>query len=144
LQAMGVFSIVSANEQPLLGLISVVAPVIVGGNTCVVLPSEENPMVSISFAEVINTSDVPHGVVNILTGKRKELISHFASHKDINAIIYCGNSNEEIKEIEKISVENLKRVKIYKRKNWDSQESQSPYFIEQSQEIKTIWHPTQV
>jgi hypothetical protein len=93
---------------------------------------------------VINTSDVPHGVVNILTGKRKELISHFASHKDVNAIIYCGDNNAEIKEIEKISVENLKRVKIYKRKNWDSQDSQSPYFIEKSQEIKTTWHPTQV
>ena len=144
LQAMGVFSVISANEHPLLGLISVVAPIIVGGNTCVVLSSEENPMVSISFAEVINTSDVPHGVVNILTGKRKELISHFASHKDVNAIIYCGDNNAEIKEIEKISVENLKRVKIYKRKNWDSQDSQSPYFIEKSQEIKTTWHPTQV
>ena len=63
---------------------------------------------------------------------------------NVNAIIYCGDSNEEIKEIEKISVENLKRVKIYKRKNWDIKDSQSPYFIEKSQEIKTIWHPTQV
>ncbi|MEC7646429.1 MAG: aldehyde dehydrogenase family protein [Bacteroidota bacterium] len=144
LQSMGVISVVAPNKYPLLGLISLVAPVITGGNTCVVLSSEESPMISISFAEVLNTSDVPAGVVNILTGKRKELIQHFASHKDVNSIIYCGNDNEEIKNIEKLSIENLKRVKIYQRKKWDTQDSQSPYFIEQFQEIKTIWHPTQV
>ena len=143
-QAMGVVSVIAPNEFPLLGLISIVAPVIVGGNSCVVLSSEENPMVSISFAEVLNTSDVPYGVVNILTGKREELISHFASHKDVNSIVYCGNNKEDIKSIEQLSVENLKRVKIYKRKNWDDQKSQSPYFIEKLQELKTIWHPTEV
>jgi len=142
-QAMGVVSVIAPNEFPLLGLVSIVAPIIVGGNTCIVLSSEKNPMVSISFAEVLNTSDVPYGVVNILTGERKELINHFASHKDVNAIIYCGDSIEEIKEIEKVSVENLKRVKIYKRKKWDDKISQSPYFIEKCQEIKTIWHPTE-
>ncbi|HIG32114.1 MAG TPA: aldehyde dehydrogenase family protein [Flavobacteriales bacterium] len=142
-QAMGVISVIAPNEFPLLGLVSIVAPVIVGGNSCIVLSSEENPMVSISFAEVLNTSDVPHGVVNILTGERKELVSYFASHKDVNSIIYCGDKNEEIKEIEKVSVENLKRVKIYKRKNWNDKTSQSPYFIEQCQEIKTTWHPTE-
>lgn len=142
-QAMGVVSIIAPNEFPLLGLVSIVAPIIVGGNTCIVLSSEINPMVSVSFAEVLNTSDVPHGVVNILTGERKELINHFASHKDVNAIIYCGDNNEEIKEIESVSVENLKRVKIYKRKKWDDKISQSPYFIEKCQEIKTTWHPTE-
>ena len=143
-QAMGVVSVITPNEFPLLGLISIVAPIIVGGNSCIVLSSEENPMVSISFAEVLNTSDVPQGIVNILTGERKELISHFASHKDVNAIIYYGDNNKEINDIEKLSVENLKRVKIYKRKNWDDKTSQSPYFIEQCQEIKTTWHPTEV
>ena len=144
LQPMGVISVIAPNDFPLLGLISVVAPLIVGGNSCVILSSEKNPMVSISFSEVINTSDVPHGVLNILTGKRKELISHFASHKDVNAIIYCGDSNEEIHEIEMLSVENLKRVKIYKRKDWERKNGQSPYFIEKFQEIKTIWHPTEI
>ncbi|MFT4685031.1 MAG: acyl-CoA reductase-like NAD-dependent aldehyde dehydrogenase [Flavobacteriales bacterium] len=142
-QAMGVVSIIAPNEFPLLGLVSIVAPIIVGGNTCIVLSSEKNPMVSISFAEVLNTSDVPHGVVNILTGESKELISHFASHKDVNAVIYCGDNNEEIMEIESVSVENLKRVQIYKRKKWDDKISQSPYFIEKCQEIKTTWHPTE-
>lgn len=144
LQAMGVVSVIAPNESPLLGLISVLAPVIVGGNTCVILPSEESPMASISFAEVINTSDVPHGVVNILTGRRKELSAHFASHNDVNAIIYCGDNNEEINEIERISVENLKRVNIYKRKAWNEEIDQSPYFIEKCQEIKTTWHPMEV
>jgi len=143
-QAMGVVSVIAPKKFSLLGLVSIVAPIIVGGNSCVVLSSQENPMVTISFAEVLNTSDVHHGVVNILTGKRKELISHFASHKDVNAIIYCGDNNKEINEIEKLSVENLKRVKIYKRTNWNDKMSQSPYFIEQCQEIKTTWHPTEV
>ena len=143
-QAVGVVSVIAPNEFPLLGLVSVIAPVIVGGNSCIVLSSEENPMISISFAEVLNTSDVPYGVVNVLTGKREELIPHFASHKDVNSIIYCGDNKEDIKSIEQLSVENLKRVKIYKRKNWDDKQSQSPYFIEKYQEIKTTWHPTQV
>jgi hypothetical protein len=82
--------------------------------------------------------------VNILTGDREELLSHFASHKDVNAIIYCGNNLKEIKVVEEMATENLKRVSIYRRKNWVEGNSQSPYFIEKCQEIKTIWHPTEV
>lgn len=144
LEPMGVVSVISSNESALLGLVSIIAPAIVGGNTCVLLSSEKNPMVSISFAEVLNTSDVPHGVVNILTGKRKELINHFASHKDVNAISYCGGNDQEIQEIEKLSVENLKRVMLDKQTNWNNKNSQSPYFIERFQETKTIWHPNEV
>ena len=144
LQAMGIVSVICPNKQGLLGLISTIAPIIVGGNSCVVLSSEENPMVSISFAEVLNTSDVPHGVVNILTGRREELIKYFASHKDINAIFYCGDNKKEVEDIEKLSVDNLKRVKLDKRKNWNSAGGQSPYFIQKYQEIKTIWHPKKV
>lgn len=144
LEPMGVVSVISSNESALLGLISTIAPVIVGGNTCVLLSSEINPMVSISFAEVLNTSDVPHGVVNILTGKRKELINHFASHMDVNAVYYCGENEIEIQDIEKVSVENLKRVTIDKRTNWNNENGQSPYFIENFQETKTIWHPNEV
>jgi acyl-CoA reductase-like NAD-dependent aldehyde dehydrogenase len=144
LQAIGVVSIIAPSTQPLLGLVSVIAPVIVGGNTCIVLSSEYNPMASISFAEVINNSDVPAGVINILTGTRKELIPHFASHKDVNAIIYCGCINKEIEEIEKLSVDNLKRVTIEKREKWDKENCQSPYLIEKFQETKTIWHPIKV
>ncbi len=109
-----------------------------------VLASEKNPMVSISFAEVLNISDVPSGIVNILTGKREELLDHFASHMDVNAMVYCGDNQIQIKNIENMSTENLKRTTIYKRNNWGSKNSQSPYFIEKLQEVKTTWHPTEV
>ena len=144
LEPTGVVSIIAPNENPLLGLISLLAPTIVGGNTCVILAPCTNPLVAISLAEVLNTSDVPAGVVNILTGDREELLSHFASHKDVNAIIYCGDNLKEIKTVEEMATENLKRVNIYRRKNWGQGNSQSPYFIEKCQEIKTIWHPTEV
>ena len=81
---------------------------------------------------------------NILTGDREELLPYFASHKDVNAIIYCGDNLKEIETVEEMATENLKRVSIYKRKNWEDEKSQSPYFIEKCQEIKTIWHPTEV
>ena len=144
LEPTGVVSIIAPNKNPLLGLISLLAPTIVGGNTCVILAPCTNPLVAISLAEVLNTSDVPTGVVNILTGDREELLSHFASHKDVNAIIYCGDNLKEIKTVEEMATENLKRVNIYRRKNWGQGNSQSPYFIEKCQEIKTIWHPTEV
>ena len=144
LEPTGVVSMIAPNKNPLLGMISLLAPTIVGGNTTVILASVFNPMISIAFAEVINTSDVPSGVVNILTGDRQELLSHFASHKDINAIIYCGDNLKEIKIVQEIAVENLKTVSIYKRKNWEDEKNHSPYFIEKCQEIKTIWHPTEV
>ena len=144
LEPTGVVSIIAPNENPLLGMISLLAPTIVGGNTTVILASAINPLLAISLAEVLNTSDVPAGVVNILTGDREELLSHFASHKDVNAIIYCGNNLKEIKVVEEMATENLKRVSIYRRKNWIEGNSQSPYFIEKCQEIKTIWHPTEV
>jgi len=144
LEPTGVVSIIAPNNNPLLGIVSLFAPTIVGGNTVVILASSVNPMVAISLAEVISTSDVPAGVVNILTGARKELLTHFASHKDVNTIIYSGDNLKEIKIVEKIAAENLKRVNIYKRKNWGEEKNQSPYFIEQCQEIKTIWHPTEV
>ena len=143
LEPTGVVSIIASNENPLLGLISLLAPTIVGGNTCVILASATNPLVAISMAEVLNTSDVPAGVVNILTGDREELLPYFASHKDVNAIIYCGDNLNEIKAIEEMATENLKRVSIYRRKDWEQKKSQSPYFIEKCQEIKTIWHPTE-
>ena len=84
LEPVGVVSIIAPEEQSLLGLVSVIAPAIVGGNVVIVLASENKPLTAISFAEVLNSSDVPGGVVNILTGKQSELISHMASHMDVN------------------------------------------------------------
>ena len=144
LEPVGVVSIMAPEKQGLLGLVSMVAPAIVGGNTIIILASESKPLSAISFAEVLNSSDVPGGVVNILTGKKDELISHMASHMDVNTIIYCGKDENNIKTIRELASNNVKRTVFYKKTNWDSDESQSPYFIEKTQEIKTTWHPTQV
>ncbi|MCK5638810.1 MAG: aldehyde dehydrogenase family protein [Flavobacteriaceae bacterium] len=143
-EPVGVVSIIAPEEQSLLGLVSQIAAAIVGGNTVIVLASENKPLTSISFAEVLNTSDVPGGVVNILTGKRKELIEHMASHMDVNAIIYCGKAQNDMQIINELASNNVKRTVFYKKTDWSTDNSQSPYFIEKLQEVKTTWHPTKV
>src|SRR4029079_1776801 len=99
LEPTGVVSILAPEETGLIGLTSVIAPTIAGGNTCMVLASRAKPQAAVSFSEVLATSDLPGGVVNILTGKRRELITHSASHMDVNACIYCGNESDELKTI---------------------------------------------
>lgn len=144
LEPVGVVSIIAPEEQSLLGLVSVIAPAIVGGNTVVVLASESKPLTSISFAEVLNSSDVSGGVVNILTGNKAELVSHMASHMDVNAIVYCGKDEKELKEISELASNNVKRTIFYKKSNWENKLCESPYFIEKTQEVKTTWHPTEI
>jgi acyl-CoA reductase-like NAD-dependent aldehyde dehydrogenase len=142
-EPMGVVNILAPEESPLLGLISVIAPVIVGGNTCIVLASEKYPLCAVSFAEVLNSSDVPGGVVNILTGYRDELLEHMTTHKDVNAFFYTDANikQDQRKQIDENATLNLKRV-IHKPTNeWHDDESQSPYVITDFQEIKTTWHP---
>lgn len=136
----GVVAIIAPEETSLLGIVSVIAPCITGGNTCVVLASESKPLCSVSFAEVINSSDVPGGVVNILTGTSKELHGHFSSHMDVNAIVYCRDNKEEIKKIQQNASLNVKRTFIY-QKNWYGSDVENPYLILDLQEIKTTWHP---
>ena len=138
----GVVAIIAPQNSSLIGLVSVIAPVIAGGNTCVVLASEDKPLCAVTFAEVINSSDVPGGVVNILTGKPSELIKYFADHMDVNAIVYCEKEEVNKKIIQEKSSLNVKRVLFYNNENWkDEDKSQSPYFIIDTQEIKTTWHP---
>ena len=140
-EPMGVVAILSPEESSLIGLVSVVSSAIAGGNTCIVLASESKPLCSITFGEVLNSSDVPGGVVNIVTGKRKELLPHFSTHMDVNALIYCGNNNDEIGLLRKNSTVNLKRAIVKKGVDWSSEEAESPYFIADTQETKTTWHP---
>ena len=137
----GVVAAIAFQDNSLIGLISIVAPIIAGGNTCIVLASETKPLCAVSFAEVINSSDVPGGVINILTGKPSELFSQFASHMDVNAVIYCGDDDSIQKEMQQKAAGNVKRVLIYKDVNWLSEKEQSPYYILDTQEIKTTWHP---
>ncbi len=136
LEPMGVVSILASQEKALLGIVSDIAPLIVGGNTAVALASEQNPLCAISFAEVLHSSDVPPGVVNILSGYRKELAEHFASHMDVNAVVYYGANADEIKLIQEQAANNIKRVIIHK-----TPVTPDPYQIMDAQETKTTWHP---
>lgn len=137
----GVVSVIAPQDSSLIGLVSVIAPVIAGGNTCVVLASQSKPLCSITFAEVLNSSDVPGGVVNILTGKPDELLSWFSNHMDVNAIVYCENDQAAVKTIQDNASLNLKRPVFYRGTDWSTDEAESPYMIMDTQEIKTTWHP---
>ena len=140
-EATGVVAAIAPNNSSLLGLLSIMTPVIAGGNSIVVLASESFPLCSISFAEVLSTSDVPSGVVNILTGYRSELVEHFSSHMDVNAVIYCGDNPDEQKLVETNAALNVKHVIQYPDQDWAKDIRQSPYHILKCQETKTTWHP---
>jgi acyl-CoA reductase-like NAD-dependent aldehyde dehydrogenase len=140
LEPTGLVFIVASETSPLLGLVSLVAPVIAAGNTCIALASESCPLSAVTFAEVLNCSDVPGGVVNILTGKRSELGEHFAQHLDINAVAYDGKDAEYVKMLKEHATTNVKRIKQYDG-DWTNEASQHPYLIRDFCEVKTTWHP---
>ncbi|GIV27638.1 MAG: aldehyde dehydrogenase [Bacteroidia bacterium] len=138
----GVVSIIAPEEPSFLGLISTIVPVIVSGNTTVVLASEKYPLNAITFAEMLATSDLPAGVINILTGFEKELLSHFANHMDVNAVVYARNNTESIKTIQDLAPLNVKRVVLWNNKDWWKEtDAENPYLILDTCEIKTTWHP---
>ena len=139
----GVVSIIAPQSTSLIGLVSVIAPVIAGGNTCIILGSFEKPLCAVTFSEVLNSSDVPGGVVNILTGNPEELVGYFADHMDVNAIVYCEKNAATQKLMKEKSALNMKRVVMYSDTNWLGEDAQSPYLIQNTQEIKTTWHPVE-
>ena len=141
LEPTGVVAIIAPDDSGLLGLVSNVAPTIVGGNTCVVLASETIPLSAVSFAEVLHASDVPAGVVNILTGLRLELTEHFASHMDVNAIVFCDSARKTARTVQELASKNIKRVIARADIDWSSDSTQHPYLIRDTQEVKTTWHP---
>ncbi|MCL4743162.1 MAG: aldehyde dehydrogenase family protein [Phycisphaerales bacterium] len=143
-EPVGVVGVVCPDDAPLLGLVSLVAPVVCAGNACVVLASERSPVAACVLAEAIATSDMPGGVVNILTGLREELIPHFASHRGIDAIHAAGVGEEHRRVLELGAAENLKRVKVWvPEPDWfDDGACESPWCIEPFVEFKTIWHPS--
>lgn len=135
----GVVAVI-APAGPLLGLISVLAPVITTGNTCVVLASEEHPLVSVTLAEVMATADVPGGVVNILTGHRAEVAPWLASHMDVNAIDLSGVSDPALAtSLEVAAADNLKRVRRPRAE--DLQATPDLSRMTDFVESKTVWHP---
>ncbi len=141
LEPMGVVTIVAPQQSSLIGLVSVMAPVIAGGNTCVILASETKPLCAVTFAEVLNSSDLPGGVVNILTGKVAELLPHLSNHMDVNAVCSSETDAAAIKMVKENASINVKRTAFYEDKKWMNESEQSPYFINDFQEVKTTWHP---
>jgi len=137
----GVVAAFAPEKSGLLGLVTQICSIIAGGNTCVVLASESKPLCAITFAEVLATSDVPGGVVNILTGNRAELLSHFGTHMDVNAVLYCGDDKADIKALQTMAVENMKRVSIREDSDYFNTKHETPYYILDFQETKTTWHP---
>jgi acyl-CoA reductase-like NAD-dependent aldehyde dehydrogenase len=136
----GVVGVFAPQNTSLIGLISLLMPSIAGGNTCVVLASEDKPLCAITFAEVLHSSDVPSGVVNILTGSTHELTETLASHMDVNAIVYGGEDQTILKIIKENAVANIKRVAV-QQKDWMKTDSQDLYMLSDTQELKTTWHP---
>jgi acyl-CoA reductase-like NAD-dependent aldehyde dehydrogenase len=130
----GVVGIVAPEEPALLGLVSRLMPAIVGGNSAVVLASESQPLAAVELAEVLATSDVPGGVVNIVTGYRSELAPVLAGHMDVNAID-VGDTDGDITELERLAAENVKRVVR------GAADGQSPWHVASFLELKTVWHP---
>ncbi|TSJ45470.1 aldehyde dehydrogenase family protein [Fluviicola chungangensis] len=140
LEPMGVVGIIAPQANGLIGLVSTILPVIAGGNACVVLASENLPLCAITFAEVLATSDLTGGVVNILTGTEKELVEQFHSHMDVNAVVYAGGNREYGLAIESGADCNVKRVFIYEN-DFTKETDENPYYITDLQELKTTWHP---
>jgi acyl-CoA reductase-like NAD-dependent aldehyde dehydrogenase len=131
-------------ENPLLGLVSRLCPIIVSGNSCIFIASEKSPLPALSFAEVIATSDFPAGVINILTGSKKELIPHLAAHMDVNAFDYADADNEYIKSVQTACANNVKRF-VYSAHSksadyYSDEKNENLHQVQNFTEIKTVWH----
>ncbi len=141
----GVVFVVAPDEPALLALVSLIAPVIAAGNTVVALGSTASPLASALFGEVCATSDVPAGVVNIVTGQRAELLPFIASHRDIDAVHAGGLDATESGLLRSGMAENLKRVTVRSMTVGAWRESgacENPWWIEPFVEMKTMWHPS--
>lgn len=137
----GVVAAIASQDSPLVSLIDLIAAAIAGGNTIIVLASSKYPLCAITLGEIIATSDVPGGVVNILTGKQEELLGQFASHMDVNALVLPEIANDLLAKAKLEGANNVKRVHHYKNTNWERGDFLQPYPIMDLQEIKTTWHP---
>jgi acyl-CoA reductase-like NAD-dependent aldehyde dehydrogenase len=139
----GVVVIVCPDDPALIPLVSLVAPAVLSGNTVIVLPSTTQPLPALTFSEIIATSDLPGGVVNVLAGDRKELAPHFATHMDVNAIVDAAGDKEIGLQLAGGGELNMKR---YTRRDlapngWRGRDAENPYWILDTVEMKTAWHP---
>lgn len=143
----GVVGVIAPDEQPLLALISLIAPPLSAGNTIVALGSSAHPLATSLLGEVLATSDVPAGVVNLLTGRADEIAPHMAQHRDISAIHAANQSEELARTLRAGSADNVKRVTVRNLDNqqwYDDTECGNPWWIEPFVEMKTIWHPARI
>lgn len=139
-EPMGVVGIIAEQSTSLIGIISMLLPAICGGNTAVVLASEKLPLSAITFAEVLHSSDVPGGVVNMLTGSIEEMAPTLAAHMDVNALVIPHLVDSLKMKLSIAAVDNLKRTFEY-TVNWNKTDAQGLHYISDLQEIKTTWHP---
>lgn len=142
-EPMGVVVVLAPDLPVLLPMVSLLLPVILSGNTAIVIPSERAPLPALSFAEILATSDLPGGVVNILAGKRAELAPHIASHMDVNAIVDGAGLPEISAQLQAGVATNLKRYfnHALPEADWFTERGEDPYWILDTVEMKTAWHP---
>lgn len=142
-EPVGVIAIACPDQYPLLSFVSLFAPAVIRGNAVVIVPSEKYPLAAMGFYQVFETSDLPGGVVNILTGNREHLTKYLAEHQDIQALWYFGSA-EGSKFVEWTSAENLKRtwVNYGADRDWsDRQQGQGEEFLYHATQVKNIWIP---
>jgi acyl-CoA reductase-like NAD-dependent aldehyde dehydrogenase len=140
----GVVGLVAPEEPSLFGLVSRIAPAIVGGNAVVVITSESRPLPAITLAECFATSDVPGGVINLISGYKKELVPWLAAHMDVNALDTTGVAADSVAAVQQAAAENVKRIVSFDAATigWDdARRAQGPYSIAEFLEYKTVWHP---
>ena len=133
-EALGVIAVFAENKPSLLSAVRTLAPVIASGNTAILIASENYPLPAITLGEVLATSDLPAGVVNILTGKSSELAPWIGSHMEIDGIDVSGLSRKQEEELKLLGAENLKRIHRFSATN-------HPERILKFMEHKTVWHP---
>ena len=137
----GVVTVFAPQKSALIGLVHAILPIVLSGNTAIVIVENAAPTLAIDMAEVIGVSDVPGGVINLLTGRRDELVGFVAGHMDLNAIAYFGAPGDELRALEVASAENVKRIHTFAdHENWLSAEP-TLYNILPFVEFKTAWHP---
>lgn len=142
-EPVGVVVVLAPDEPALLALVSLVAPVILSGNTCIVVASEKYPLPAVTFSEILATSDLPGGVINLLTGKRAELAPHIASHMDVNAVVDGAGDVETSAKLQGGVAMNLKRYANHSLSSpdWFTSKGEDAYWIQATVEFKTAWHP---
>ncbi|MHC5001752.1 MAG: aldehyde dehydrogenase family protein [Planctomycetota bacterium] len=141
----GVVAVVCPDEPALLGPVSLMAPPMCAGNAVVVVAGDRHPLAAVLLAEVCARSDVPAGAVNVLTGRRGELLEHIAGHREIIAVSAAGLRRDAARTLRLGAAENVKRVHVVRRtaRAWyEADECESPWTIEPFVEFKTVWHPS--